>query len=309
MGNIIGPHLMSQSAITPTVTHLTQASHHIQDDHKSPMTVLAISSQVVAGHVGNSAAQFVLQTLGHEVWAIPTVLLSHHPGHGKPAGRGTPATEIKALLDSLWAGGWMDQVTAVMTGYFTSDDQIDAAANTISRLKHAKPDLPVLIDPILGDNGTVYVHESVPPALRDTLMPLATITTPNLFELTTLAGLPWPVDDKARIAEAALSLKTAELLVTSAPGTSRETISTLVYAHDEHMTLETPRTPSPPNGIGDVMASSYLAMRLRGSDPRAAATAASRIVSGLIETASRQALAELPLVGAGNIIRKIADSA
>ena len=272
------------------------------------MTILAISSQVVAGHVGNSAAQFVLETLGHEVWAIPTVLLSHHPGHGTPAGRSTPATEIEALLENLWAGGWMDQVTAVMTGYFTSHDQIDAAAKTISRLKHATPDLPVLIDPILGDNGTVYVHESVPPALRDTLMPLATIATPNLFELTTLTGLPWPMDDKAGIDDAALSLKTAEVLVTSAPGTSPETIATLVYAQDEDMTFETQRTQSPPNGIGDVMAAAYLAIRLRGADPTPAATAASQIVSELIETASRQGLAELPLVGAGHVIRKIADS-
>lgn len=273
------------------------------------MTILAISSQVVAGHVGNSAAQFVLQTLGHEVWAIPTVLLSHHPGHGAPAGRSTPANEIDALLDNLWTGGWMDQVTAVMTGYFTSHDQIDAAAMTISRLKHAKPGLAVLIDPILGDNGTVYVHESVPPALRDTLIPLATITTPNLFELTTLARLPWPMDDKVRIDDAALSLKTAEVLVTSAPGTTPETISTLVYAQDEDITFETQRTPSPPNGIGDVMASSYLAMRLRGASARSAAAAASQIVSELIETANRQGLAELPLVGAGNVIRMIADSA
>ncbi|MEO0961614.1 MAG: pyridoxal kinase [Pseudomonadota bacterium] len=273
------------------------------------MTILAISSQVVAGHVGNSAAQFVLQTLGHEVWAIPTVLLSHHPGHGTPAGRGTPAAEIEALLDNLWTGGWMDQVTAVMTGYFTSNDQIDAAANTISRLKHAKPDLPVLIDPILGDNGTVYVHDSVPPTLRDALMPLATITTPNLFELATLTKLLWPLEDKGSIDQAALSLSIAEVLVTSAPGTSPETISTRVYAQDNDMTLETQRAPSPPNGIGDVMASSYLAMRLRGAPPKSAATAASQIVSGLIETAVRQALAEVPLVGAGSAIREIAENA
>lgn len=272
------------------------------------MTILAISSQVVAGHVGNSAAQFVLQTLGHEVWAIPTILLSHHPGHGEPAGRGTPATEIDALLESLWTGGWMDHITAVMTGYFTGSDQIDAAARTISRLKNAKPDLPVLVDPILGDNGTVYVHESVPAALRDTLMPLATITTPNLFELTTLTGLPWPTDDRARINEAALSLKAAEVLVTSAPGTAPETIATLVYARDEEMTLETRRTPSPPNGIGDVMAASYLGLRLRGRDQRSASKAASEIVSELIGTASREGLAELALVSAGDAIRKIADS-
>lgn len=305
MGTTIGPHLMSQSAIKPTASTADHNRPTTQDDHSSPMTILAISSQVVAGHVGNSAAQFVLQTLGHQVWAIPTVLLSHHPGHGTPAGRSTPASEIEALLENLWSGNWMDQVTAVMTGYFTSADQIDVAASTISRLKAARPDLPILVDPIQGDNGTVYVNDGVPAALRDRLVPLATITTPNLFELTQLTGLPWPMDDKSKIDAAASGLNTAEVLVTSAPGTSPNTIATLLYAQGKVTTLETPHTPSPPNGIGDVMAAAYLGIRLGGTDSRTAAKAASEIVSELIETAHRQGLSELPLVSASGAIRSI----
>ena len=42
--------------------------------------VLAISSHVVRGHVGLDATVPALQYLGHEVWALPTVLLSSRPG-------------------------------------------------------------------------------------------------------------------------------------------------------------------------------------------------------------------------------------
>lgn len=40
--------------------------------------VIAIQSQVVHGHVGNSAAVFPLQACGIEVAAVPTTLLSNH---------------------------------------------------------------------------------------------------------------------------------------------------------------------------------------------------------------------------------------
>jgi pyridoxine kinase len=40
------------------------------------VTVIAIQSQVVHGHVGNSAAVFPLQTCGIEVATVPTTLLS-----------------------------------------------------------------------------------------------------------------------------------------------------------------------------------------------------------------------------------------
>ena len=38
--------------------------------------ILAISSHVVRGHVGLAASVPALQWLGHEVWALPTVILA-----------------------------------------------------------------------------------------------------------------------------------------------------------------------------------------------------------------------------------------
>lgn len=270
------------------------------------MTILAISSQVVAGHVGNSAAQFVLQTLGHDVWAVPTVLLSHHPGHGAPAGRSTSPQELENLLASLWDGGWMDQVQAVMTGYFTSPDQITAAAETITRLKRMTDDLPVLADPIMGDDGTVYVADGVPDAIHDQLLPLATMTTPNLFELSILTGTPWPLPADTDIAALARSLGPVETLVTSAPGTTGATISTRLVCGSTTDVFETERISSPPNGVGDVTAAAYLGLRLNGKDSRQAAAGSTEIVRQLIAAANAGGLKELPLIARRSIITSTA---
>ena len=47
-----------------------------------PDVVISISSHVARGCVGNRAMVFALERLGFETWAVPTVLLPHHPGHG-----------------------------------------------------------------------------------------------------------------------------------------------------------------------------------------------------------------------------------
>ena len=63
--------------------------------------VLAISSQVARGHVGLAAIVPALQGLGHEVIALPTVLLSNHPGHGTVAGEQVAPALLRRMLDAL----------------------------------------------------------------------------------------------------------------------------------------------------------------------------------------------------------------
>ena len=65
------------------------------------MNILSIQSSVVFGHVGNSAARFALQRLGLDVWAVPTVLLSNHPGHGRFRGEATAEPGSESALNNL----------------------------------------------------------------------------------------------------------------------------------------------------------------------------------------------------------------
>jgi pyridoxine kinase len=230
-------------------------------------TVLAISSHVARGRVGLAATVPALQRLGHDVWALPTVLLASRPGLGRLARHEVPPPDLAAMLAALDADGCWATLDAVFAGYFPSAESVAAAAGAIRRIRQAAPAIPVLVDPILGDHGRLYVAEATAAAIRDRLLPLATIATPNLFELGWLAGIP--ARDLANPAEAARRLGPPTVVVTSAAETSHA-IATLAVAGGAVVERILPRRDGVPNGAGDVFAGLLLGYLLGGRDLAAA---------------------------------------
>jgi pyridoxine kinase len=229
--------------------------------------VLAISSHVVRGQVGLTATVPALQHLGHEVWALPTVLLASRPGLGQLVRRDTSAPDLASMLSALESDGCWPSLDAVFTGYFPSAGCIAAAAQAITVIKAARPGITVLVDPILGDAGRLYVAEETAQTIRDVLLPLATIATPNLFELSWLTGMsPRTLED---LAEAARTLSPPTVIVTSAtePGT---TVATLLADIDRHIVRESPKRAGIPNGAGDLFAGLFLGQLLTGCSNEAA---------------------------------------
>ena len=121
------------------------------------MRILSVSSQVAFGPVGNTAAIPAMQAAGHEVLGVPTIILSNHPGHGKPAALRMPAPDLAAMLGTLDDLGALSSCGAVMTGYFAANDQIYGTARMIRRMKEKNPSLFVLVDPVIGDHEALYV--------------------------------------------------------------------------------------------------------------------------------------------------------
>lgn len=70
-------------------------------------------------------------------------------------------------------------------------------------------------DPVMGDNGKMYVPEDILPVYRDVLLPLADIITPNQFEAELMTGLKMnDLDSALKIVEA-LHAKGAKVVVLS----------------------------------------------------------------------------------------------
>src|SRR5262245_5018761 len=132
--------------------------------------VLAISSHVVRGTVGLDATVPGLQWLGHEVWALPTIQLASRPGLGRMEKREVAGPELAAMLAALEADGCWPMLDAVLTGYFAGPDAVAAAADAIGRIEAANPRVFVLVDPVLGDTGRLYVAQATAEAIRDRLI-------------------------------------------------------------------------------------------------------------------------------------------
>jgi pyridoxine kinase len=215
--------------------------------------ILSISSQVVYGPVGNTAAAPAMQALGHEVMQLPTILLSHHPGHGRPVAR---ATDTEFFIELLERCKNLPMPQGVLTGYFASEQQVIAAAKFIRILNKSNPHAIVVVDPVIGDDGKLYVSEGIANAIRAELLPLATATTPNLFELGWLTGKT--SDD---IGTAAARLGPKEVIVTSVPADTNM-IGTALVMDGVYYLKQMKRLQSLANGSGDFLAGSYLAHRL-----------------------------------------------
>lgn len=239
-----------------------------------PKRILAISSQTVFGPVGNSVIAPTLQRLGHEVLQLPTVVLSNHPGHGKPEGPTLDPKTMWQMLEALQHLNALQPCDAVITGFFASAEQVSVAAQNISKMRVENPELLVLVDPVMGDNGSLYIKPKTAEAIQQQLMPLATITTPNAFELSWLTGQL--VNDEASALAAASKLKTAEVIVTSVPGPGIQ-LSTLLHAADISTCHHVTKLTHIPNGTGDLLAALYLGFRLRHAPTEAFANTMTRL--------------------------------
>jgi len=147
-----------------------------------PLRILSIQSEVVHGHVGNSAARFALQRLGFDVWALPTVLLSNHPGYAKFKGETTPAAQLRALIAGLAENGWLASCAGIISGYLGSPDQAAVVAEAVAQVKNANPGALYLCDPVFGDDDGAYARPGVAEAMARHLVPLADIVAPNRFD-------------------------------------------------------------------------------------------------------------------------------
>jgi pyridoxine kinase len=228
--------------------------------------ILTLSSQVVFGPVGNTAAVPPMLAMGHEVMQVPTIILSHHPGHGKPSAQHIGDEAFASLLASIDQVGALENLNAVMTGYFASRAQIAESARLITLLRKRLPDMLVLVDPVIGDGDALYVPETNAVALRDVLLPLATIATPNAFELSWLTK--GNTSDLSSATAAALELGPSEVIATSVPAPDGKLATLLVTAAEvtQHLSLLKPQVP---HGTGDYLAGCYLSHRLNHTAPQA----------------------------------------
>src|SRR5436309_14909444 len=104
------------------------------------MTILSIQSSVAYGHVGNSAAVFPLQRLGHEVWPVNTVHFSNHTGYGAWRGPLLDPADLHDVVRGIDERGGLDRVDAVLSGYQGDPAVGGVVLDALERVRAHRPD-------------------------------------------------------------------------------------------------------------------------------------------------------------------------
>src|SRR5436190_16062584 len=209
------------------------------------MNILSIQSWVAYGHVGNAAAVFPMQRLGHEVWAVNTVQFSNHPGYGAFRGQVFSADAVREAVAGIGDRGLLPSCDAVLSGYLGDAAIGEVVLDAAQRVKAANPNALYCCDPVIGDAGPgVYVREGIPEFMRTRAVPAADIVTPNLFELQLLAGQQGePMRDIRAAIDAVHALGPRIVLVTSvtADDTPADFVDLLASASGECFRVRTPK--------------------------------------------------------------------
>jgi pyridoxine kinase len=257
---------------------------------------LILSSFVAASRIGGAAQQYVLAAHHIDPVLVPTVMLGRSPAKGAH-GQATAPNIFAQMLADVEADALFGLVDLVITGHFSSPEQVEIAADALARIKAAAEKPPiVVVDPILGDTPKgLYVTPQVAEAVAGRLVPLADWITPNLWELGQLAG--GEVAD-VRAAVAAVRRLGRRALVTSAPAGPGE-VGLLFVEPDAATLFAHPRLAHAPSGTGDLVTASFGAGLVEGLAPLAAAERAARAASEAVRAAQDWRAPELPIVALG----------
>jgi pyridoxine kinase len=266
------------------------------------VNILSIQSHVAYGHVGNAAATFPMQRLGHEVWPIHTVQFSNHTGYGAWRGQVFDAGLIGECVEGITERGVLGACDGVLSGYMGSADTGTAILSAVARVRDANPQAFYCCDPVIGDVGRgIFVRPGIAEFMRDRAVPAADVVTPNQFELELLCGAPTGTIDALRAGLTAVHAKGPRaILVTSYLGeaTPQGAIDLMASDDETLWRVRTPKLDISANGAGDVIAALFfVTLMTTRSVPEALSHAASSTFSLLRRTLEAGAR-ELALVAA-----------
>ena len=267
------------------------------------MKVLSIQSSVAYGHVGNSAAVFPLQRLGHEVWPVLTVHFSNHTGYGAWRGPLLSSADVASVIMGIDERGVLGEVDAVLSGYQGAEDMGAVILNAVARVKALNPGAVYCCDPVLGDvDRGFFVRPGIPEFMRDHVVPAADIVTPNHFELDFLTGRSTTTLPEVLAAIADVqAMGPSHVLVTSALPHD-DSMQVIAASPEGVWAVATPQLPITPSGCGDLAAALYLAHLTTTGSPASALAATTSSVFAVLEKTLLSGSREIQLVAAQDAI-------
>ncbi len=238
------------------------------------LNILSIQSHVAFGYVGNRAATFPLQRLGHNVIAINTVQFSNHTGYGSFTGQIFSSQHIKELIAGLEEKRFLQNCNALLSGYLGDHTIGEVIVETAQKLKKSNSNVIFCCDPVMGDvDRGFFVKSGIFEFIRDKALKEADIITPNQFEASALSKIN--ITDLSSAKEACnvlYNIGPKIIVITSLMVkelASEKSISVLLFDGKEFWLITTPyiNFKISPTGCGDLFSALFLGHFLENKNP------------------------------------------
>jgi hydroxymethylpyrimidine/phosphomethylpyrimidine kinase len=242
----------------------------------TPRRVLTIAGSDSGGGAGIQADLKTMLALGVHGMSVVTAVTAQN-SVGVQGYWELPVEAVSAQLDSVLSDIGVD---AVKTGMLASSALVRTVAHAL-----AAAAAPVVVDPVgVSKHGDSLLAPDAVATIREHLLPVATVVTPNLAEVEQLTGVVVRRErDLGPAAEAVHSLGSQWVLVKGGHLSDGDEAVDALYDGDHLTLLRAPRVASThTHGTGCTLASAIASYLALGFDMPEAVKAAKEFVTGAI---------------------------
>jgi hydroxymethylpyrimidine/phosphomethylpyrimidine kinase len=250
-----------------------------KDAHRTPIA-LTIAGSDPSGGAGIQADLKTFTVLGVYGASVITALTAQSTRGVSgicPVAPDFVAQQLAAVAGDLSVG-------AVKTGMLNEPDTVRVVAQGLRR--HALQ--PLVVDPVMvATSGDLLMAEGMVAALRDELIPLADLLTPNLPEAARLLERPLATDEAEMTAQAKalLALGCKAVVVKGGHGSGAEAVDIFMERGGQSLRLALARIDTPnTHGTGCTFSAAVAAYLARGESLSASVAAAKRFVHQALQS-------------------------
>lgn len=226
-----------------------------------PPFVLSFAGSDPTGGAGLQADVLTLASMGCHPLSVVTAITVQHTG----------GVEALLPIDADWVSGQARALLGEMPVAAFKLGALGSPANAeaVARILADHPEIPVVVDPVLASaRGDPLSSSDLVDALRELIIPLATVATPNSMEARRLASPDrdapgMPLEECAR---RLIELGCRHVLITGTHEPSSEVVNTLYGADGAMHSERWERLQGSFHGSGCTLASAIAARLAHGAD-------------------------------------------
>jgi hydroxymethylpyrimidine/phosphomethylpyrimidine kinase len=263
------------------------------DDDAQPLPLIgSIQNSVGMGFLGNQAMFAVANALGARIVHAVSQFAS---AHGGVSGRSSTIADVNQFRRDV--DFVIRQRPGILhVGYLPKPMHVDVVASALAEYKGV-----VLVDPVIGDyKKGLFVSEETARAIREQLVPLAQIMTPNRFEAEVLLGSGEREMSDHAFLNGLFDLGPEAVIVTSYERDPEKHRSTTLFTNGySYHRFNGPFFPRyPAHGAGDVFAASVATFMALGGSPFASTLLAMALASRAVANTTNYAGASVDPIAA-----------